>query len=104
MGPRRLRVDNHSKRIGDLIQPIFVGDQHAVDRLDGREILLSQRFPEARVCSERAEGVNERGIEPVPAAPDRQPVDRADAARPMKHLDGLRQAQDAARERDLRPA
>jgi hypothetical protein len=45
--------------------------------------------------------VDERRIEPVAAALDRHPVGAARAHRAHEHLDGLRQAQDPAQQRDL---
>ncbi len=96
-GPRGLRVDNPSKRFGDLIQPILVGDQHPVGRLDAREVRISQRCPEARVRAQRAESVNQGGIEPLPGALCGYPVGRAHPSRRVKNLHRLREAQDTGR-------
>ena len=50
------------------VQPLGVGDEHAVRRLPALEVGRRQRRPERRVVAERAERAHEVGVEPAAAA------------------------------------
>ena len=103
-GVRRLGVDDHGERLGDAVEAVVVGAQHAVRGLERRRprgaAQAAERRPELVVAPRRAQRVDERGIEPGAAALGRDVERGARAGGGEEHLDGLGEAEDAAEERD----
>ena len=75
----RLGVDDARERLGDAVEAVVVGDQHAVRGLDRRHGGAVERGPERGVVLDRGERVDQRGVEPRPAASAGDPQ-RAGAA------------------------
>ncbi len=100
-GPGRFRADDIPKRLGDPVKPVLIGDQDPIGRLDGGHLRRGQRRPEVTVRAERDQRIDELGIEPSPASPQRHPAGGIDTADVVKDLHGLRQAQNPRRKRDL---
>jgi phosphoribosylaminoimidazole-succinocarboxamide synthase len=101
---RRLGVDDARERLGDAVEAVVVGDQHAVRGLDRRHGGAVERGPEGRVVLDRGERVDQRGVEPRPAASAGDP-ERAGAAVVLpEDLHRLREAEDPAGQRDRRAA
>ena len=68
---RRLGVDHPRERLGDPVDPLVVGAQDQVARLPARHVGLLERGPERAVAADRQERVDERRVEPAPAAAPR---------------------------------
>jgi hypothetical protein len=101
-GVRGLGVDDPGEGLGDPVEPLVVGEQQAVDRLQRGDARLLERGPEGVVALGGAERVDEQRVEPRAAtlAGERAGAGRATALLPVD-LGGLGEAEDPAAERDL---
>ena len=99
-GVGRLRVDDAGERLGDAVQAVVVGHEHAVGGLDLGDGGAVERGPEVGVVLDAGKRVDERRVEPgaAPAAGD--PECAVAAAVLPEDLHRLREAEDPPGQRD----
>jgi hypothetical protein len=101
VGPGRLGVHDRREGGGDPEQVLVVDLDQLVLGLPLCEVGVGERGPERGVAAEGGQRLHQVRVEPAAGAPLRDRVGVVDAAGGVEDLDGLRETQDAAEQRDL---